>query len=107
MQVQMSSDATKKRRVATDGSGGTAAAGMEDIIAEMKVQMTRMQNKMNEMETQIISAQNEIDSTKSRLLQMNELDKKNKYLEARCISLEISVKIIAKDFGIFCTCHSR
>ena len=50
-----SNDASKKRRVdddndINDGVCGTAAVGVEDIIAEMKVHMTRMQNKMNEME---------------------------------------------------------
>ena len=96
-----SNDASKRRKLATNnnsnGAGTMVARGMEDLIAEMRLHLTSLQTKMNEMETNNISMQNEIDSTKSRLLQMNELDKKNKYLEARCSSLERSVKILVKE----------
>ena len=52
-----SNDASKKRRVDADnniigGICGTAATGVEDIIAEMKVHMTRMQNEMNELKAE-------------------------------------------------------
>ena len=80
-----SNDASKKRRVDADNNinGGSAAGGVEDIIAEMKVHMTRMQNEMNGM--------------RERLSQMDELDEKNKYLEARCSSLERSFKMLVKE----------
>ena len=80
-----SNDALKKRRVDADNdiNGGTAAVGVEDIIAEMKVHMTRMQNEMNGM--------------RERLSQMDELDEKNKYLEARCSLLERSYKMLVKE----------
>ena len=73
-----SNDASKKRRVDADnniigGICGTAATGVEDIIAEMKVHMTRMQDEMNELKAE------------------------NKCLKSRCSSLERSVTIIAKE----------
>ena len=83
----MSSDATKKRRIATDSGGvkgdNTAAVtvGVEDISIEMKVQMTRMQN---EMDSKTATMQSEIDSTK----------RENALLKAKCESLERSMKIL-------------
>ena len=55
-------DVSKRRKLATDSdsNGGTVAAGSDDIIAEMRVHMTRIQTKMNEMETNNISMQNEL-----------------------------------------------
>ena len=79
----MSSDATKKRRVATDSGDGTAVAGVEDIIAEMKVQMTRMHNEMNNM--------------KGRLSEIDLLKQENNHLKARCCSLENSMKVLIEE----------
>ena len=98
-----------------NGGGTTASAGMEDVIAEMKVHMTHMQTKMNEMETHNISMQNEmtnmqyemeskaatrkheIDGMKHRLLEMDELKKENTHLKARCLSLEKTVNVLIKE----------
>ena len=105
----MSSDLTKKRKTPVAEIGGVkgdntaaATAGSDDIIAEMKANMTRMQNEM--------------DSMKGRLLQMDELERRRyqsqeekyhvqeeksklqeekcKMLEDRCESLERSMKIL-------------
>ena len=77
----MSSDAAKKRKVNDNISGDTvAAAGVEDVITEMKVDMTRMQNEM--------------DSMKGRLLQMDELKKENKMLETGAVSMQNEVNLL-------------
>ena len=95
----MSSDTAKKRKVAAEeydcGSDHTAVAGVKDIIAEMKVHMTRMQNEMEtrvvsmqiEMDSRTSTMQNEIIGMKDRISKMNEL-------EAKCESLERSMKIL-------------
>ena len=107
-----SNDATKKRRLANNDNGNgdnMAAAGVEDIIAEMKSHMTQMQNKMNDMETRAVSMQNEMNGMRTRLSHIEELEKnttttaqgeivdlkeENKILKVKCCSLERSMKIL-------------
>ena len=107
----MSSDTVKKRRLANNDSGNgdnMAAAGVEDTITEMKSHMTQMQNKMNDMETRAVSMQNEMNGMRTRLSHIEELEKNtasaqgeivdltkdNKFLKAKCSSLERSIKIL-------------
>ena len=67
----------------------------------MKAHMTRMQNKMNEMEAQAVSMQKEMDDAKARAVSIqDEMDSMKTRLaqfdemEARCESLERSIKIL-------------
>ena len=95
-----------------EGQVAAASMGVEDIIAEMKANMTRMQNdmetrtismqnEMNKMKTQNLSMQHEIDGMKGRQSEIDELKKTaydltkdNKFLKAKCSSLERSIKIL-------------
>jgi len=76
----MSSDSTKKRRIADEGSNnddngvGSDGSSTAAIIAEMKEHLMCMQNKMDGME--------------SRLSRMDELEKKCQQQEERCNILE-------------------
>ena len=121
----MSTETAKKRkrdgRADEEGNGG-GVVGMEKIVAEMKAQMMRMQNElddtksrskneMDEMKSRSASMQNEMDGVKRRLPRVDELERKCqslaaglansrekcKSLEARCESLERSMQILAKD----------
>ena len=102
---RMSSKAIKKRKVVAakecSEGGDNTAAGVEDIIAEMKAQMTRTQNKMNEIEAQAVSMQKEMDNAKARAVSMqDEMDSMKTRLaqfdeiEARCEYLERSMKVL-------------
>ena len=71
-----SNDTTKKRKVTTnnnsnrcEGRTSSVMAGVEDIIEEMKANMTRMQNEIDELKKT-----------------SNSLTKDNKFLKARCVS---------------------
>ena len=81
-----SNDTTKKRKVTTNNNSNrcegrtSSVAGVEDIIEEMKANMTRMQNEMDRKSS---SMQNEIDELKKT---SNSLTKDNKFLKARCVS---------------------
>ena len=98
----MSSDAAKKRKLNDNISGDTVvAAGVEDIIAEMKVQMTRMQNEMFRTLSQMdeLKKENKMLETGAASMQ-NEvtlLKNENKCLKARCSSLERSMQILIKE----------
>ena len=80
-----SNDTTKKRKAWWNNSnryeGRTSSvAGVEDIIEEMKVHMTRMQNEIDELKKT-----------------SNSLTKDNKFLKARCDSLERTTKILIQE----------
>jgi len=97
----MSSDSTKKRRIA-DGSNDNIGLGSDEastaaIIAEMKEHLMCMQNKMDGM-------QSEMDGMKSRLSHMDELEKKCQrqegkcnILEDKCDSLQRSIEILNEE----------
>ena len=105
-------NATKKRRMGADndhnidgGDDGTvqmaAAAKVEDgstTLATIMAEIKDMRNRMDETE---MSKQNEIDHMKSRISQMEEENKllqdKCESFEARCGSLESSMKILVKE----------
>ena len=86
--------------VEESGDGG-GVAGMEKILAGMKAQMAMMQNELDDtrgrFESKTASMQNEMDEMKIRLLHTDELERKCKYLEVRCESLERSVQMLRKD----------
>ena len=100
----MSSDSTKKRRIADEVSNnnddngvGIVGSSTTAIIAEMKEHMREMQNKMDGM-------QNEMNGMKSRLSRMDELEDKCQHqeekcntLEDRCDSLQRSIQILNKE----------
>ena len=99
----MSTETAKKRkrdgRADEEGNGG-GVAGVEKILAEMKAQMMRLQNELDdtkgrlshldELESRSTSMQNEIDEMKSRVSHMDKL-------EHRCKFLERSVQILKKE----------
>ena len=79
----MNSEIAKKRkrdvRDEGEGSGGCEMA-VEEIMAEMKTQMMRLQS--------------EVDGMKGRLHHVDELESKCRFLEGRCESLEKTVQIV-------------
>ena len=98
----MSSDVTKKRKTpvveicGVKGNNTAAAtAGSDDIIVEMKANMTRMQNEMDSMKGRLL----QMDELERRRYQMQEeksklQEEKCKFLEDKCESLERSMKIL-------------
>ena len=93
----MSTETSKKRKIdgrsGEDGSGG-GDVEVEKILAEMKAQMDAMQEEMHNTKSR---SKNELDEMKSRLVRVDDLERKCHYLEARCGSLERSVQILVKD----------
>ena len=97
----MSSDTAKKRKVAAKeydcGSDHTAVAGVEDIIAEMKARMTRMQNEMNSMRERLSNVDKLESKTSSMQNEIDDMKRENNFLKTKCSSLEISVSILVKE----------
>ena len=98
----MSSDTAKKRKVAAEeydcgSDNNTAVAGVEDIIAEMKSHMTRMQNEMNSMRERLSNVDKLESKASSMQNEIDDMKRENKFLKTKCSSLEISVSILVKE----------
>ena len=87
----MSSETAKKRK--RDGGGDEepgrsgGGAGVEKVVAEMKTQMTRMENRMGELERKCSSLETSLADAKGKC----------EFFEARCESLESTVQVLIKE----------